>query len=781
MEKNPWESSEAVAELNSNPIQPVAPRKNTKVWDIHYRRVLSVWPWMIPAGLLFLLCTWVWLRYQVDRYQVSASMIVSEQSQIANAALNAGFSGNRDPINDNIARMRSPNLLKQLVDTLGLNYHAIRKGKFKHTDLYGKIQWKVINNESASLSFEVFPNQSGFKWKTGSLQGDAAWGKPFRIQEFDVIIDKKTESVGAFSCYTTDSWNDAINLSGSIIVTPSKVSNLVQLNTSDTDPQRAADILNKLITVYNQSILSGKRSSQEQGLQFIEARLLILANQLDSIESVMAQFKADKGLILNGSYLLGKVIGVQDQLDQFRLNERLFENSESVFRNPSVPQAQRSLPGVMELSIQTLLSSYLNLTQQRDQLLLTLTSSHPKVVAMDRQIQNARQQLEASLDYYKRSSQVQKTFLQEKETTTKQLYQLTPWEEKRLNEIARFQGIKLSQFMSMLQRKEDYALSLASISVETFIVRPALVPSTPIGMAPSQLLLIAFFSGVWVPFLIVLIAEFMNNKIITRNQLQQMLTPPVVAELDQVAGSEKAILQMKRKDRSVFGEQIRSLRAGLRYYAPPDRSFYILLTSSMSGEGKSFISANLAASFALQGKRVALLELDLRRPKLSKRFAVSQQDGLSSFLIGKIEVSDLAIRVSDEMHLDLFPAGVVPPNPSELLSSDKMLELKGYLDAHYDVVVIDTPPNGIVADAQLLQSWIHISLIITRFRMTVREQIKDIEDWYHGGLFKPMAVILNGVSIQGYYGNRYGYYYAKRKYGYKYYAASESATKNNKD
>jgi capsular exopolysaccharide synthesis family protein len=445
-----------------------------------------------------------------------------------------------------------------------------------------------------------------------------------------------------------------------------------------------------------------------------------------------------------------------------------------VYNNPAKPEIMTTLPGVSEGNIQPLITAYLALLNQKEQLLQSLTPGNPRVLQLDQQIGIARSRLDEELAHYKQTNQIRQNDLRDRESSSKKLYQLTPWEEKRLNEITRYQGIKLNQFMAMLQRKEDYALSLASISVETFIVRPALVPSTPIGMSGSQILLIAFFSGIWLPFLVVLIAEFLNNKIISRNQLQQMLTPPVIAELDQVAGSDKDILQVKRRDRSVFGEQVRSLRAGLRYYAPADGTFYILLTSSMSGEGKSFISANLAASFALQGKRVALLEMDLRRPKLSKRFSILKKEGLTNFLIGKLEIEQVPIRISEEMHLDLFPSGLVPPNPSELLSSERMQDLKAYLDRHYDVVVIDTPPNGIVADAQLLQHWCQLNLIVTRFRMTVREQIKDIEEWHHAGLFKPMAIILNGVSIQGYYGNRYGYYYTKRKYGYKYYSVNSN-------
>ncbi len=139
-------------------------------------------------------------------------------------------------------------------------------------------------------------------------------------------------------------------------------------------------------------------------------------------------------------------------------------------------------------------------------------------------------------------------------------------------------------------------------------------------------------------------------------------------------------------------------------------------------------------------------------------------------LIGRDNPGDISLRVGEEGHLDLFPAGPVPPNPSELLSSEKMNEFKQYLDANYDVIIMDTPPNGIVSDAQLLQPWANMSLVITRFRQTIREQVNDIENWYNAGQFKPMGILLNGVTVKGYYGYKYSYYYTKRKYGYKYYS-----------
>ena len=195
----------------------------------------------------------------------------------------------------------------------------------------------------------------------------------------------------------------------------------------------------------------------------------------------------------------------------------------------------------------------------------------------------------------------------------------------------------------------------------------------------------------------------------------------------------------------------------------------------MSGEGKSFISMNLAKSYSLQGKKVALIEFDLRRPKISKALGLlDDKAGLTSLLLGKNTPEEIRISISnkEDETLDLFPCGAVPPNPQELISTDYMKVLKRYLDENYDFVVIDSPPFGIVADAQLLGKWADLTLIITRFQQTVKDQILEINEWNDKGFFKSIALVFNGVKNSGYFGYKYGYYYYKRKYGYNYYSSN---------
>jgi len=303
---------------------------------------------------------------------------------------------------------------------------------------------------------------------------------------------------------------------------------------------------------------------------------------------------------------------------------------------------------------------------------------------------------------------------------------------------------------------------------------PPVVLNATQSPSKSKVLSITILTGLIAPFLFAIGKELMNKKIISKKQLQAMSVAPVLAELEETDRDSASPFVIEKKRRSMFGEQIRTLRTSLNFYNILDKptTGYLMLTSSVSGEGKTFLSINIARSYSLQGKKVALLEFDLRRPKISKEFNVpSDHVGLSNFLIGKCKVEDIIYKCVDEPdeHLDLFVSGPIPPNPQELISGEYMKQLKEYLDANYDVVVVDTPPFGMVADAQILGKWADLTLVITRYQQTIFEQVQDINEWADKKLFNNMALILNGVRNTGYFGNRYGYYYYRRKYGYGYY------------
>jgi capsular exopolysaccharide synthesis family protein len=268
--------------------------------------------------------------------------------------------------------------------------------------------------------------------------------------------------------------------------------------------------------------------------------------------------------------------------------------------------------------------------------------------------------------------------------------------------------------------------------------------------------------------------EVLNNSITSKKQLQAMLSAPLIGMVDQTEAKGEKLYILGKGDRSAAAEQIRGIRANLQFYRKEGKTLFVLLTSSFSGEGKSFLSGNLAKSYALQNLRVALLEFDMRKPKLAKRMGVDAKQGLSTVLLGRDKPADILITDPETPNLHLYPTGAVPPNPSELMAMPGMAHLKEYLDTHYDVVIVDTPPLGLVADAQVMAHWADVSLVVVRFGVTPREQVMDVEGWYQQGILPGMGIILNGVKTTGYYGGyRYSPYYYKRKYGNQYYNQEE--------
>lgn len=780
LEKNPWETYPGYR--NVADLAQTNARKT--VWDIQYRRVLSVWPWMIVSAFLFLGLAWAYLRYQKDMFEVNASIVVEDNQEIT---LGQALFSTRDPLNNQIAVLQSPTLMKRVVDSMGLQYKSLIEGRILDRDLYGIINWKVLDRPSinkAGLRITIVPDSVSFQWSSGTLKGTGVWGKSFSIGQTLVLIEKNNTSLKQeFICYETDPWSEAFNLSSTLRAGSVRESNIVEIRLTDYLKERGVDVVNNIIKTYNNQVLEDKSKSLEQSIAFIQNRIIPLSDELDSIETGLARYKSQKGFIgttANGEMYLTKTQEYNDQLNQSELQKNIIVSVENFLRNPNTKDEQLSLLGINDQYLQGLVAQYQVLRNDRDKLAITATEANPQLQIIDKRLSEIKINIEVQLANYKRNIQLAEQNYRRNMASAQSMLTSTPKEEKSLLEKMRQQSIKQSLFLLLLQKREESSIALSAVSVKTSVLKPPRIPSTPISPPRKQIMLTLFAIGIWIPLLITILREFLNNKIISRNQLQQMLSAPVIAELDLVENS-KDIIELKSKDRSIFGEQVRALRTNLRYYAKEGKPFYIVITSSMSGEGKSFISANLAASFSLQGKKVALVEFDLRRPKLSKRFDQKAKAGISTVLIGKDEPKNIIVPVFEEGHVDLFPSGPIPPNPSELMSNGRMKLFKDYLDANYDVIVIDTPPNGIVADAQLLNHWATVVLVITRFQMTQREQIREIEDWNQSGLFKPLAVVFNGVRVKGYYGYKYGYYYTKRRYGTGYYTVPEETNATNND
>jgi capsular exopolysaccharide synthesis family protein len=400
---------------------------------------------------------------------------------------------------------------------------------------------------------------------------------------------------------------------------------------------------------------------------------------------------------------------------------------------------------------------------------------------MDKNLTDLKSNMEKQLANYRSNLSIAQSTYQQKIGTATEVIRGAPIAEKELMDKTRFQNIKEQLYLTLLQKREEAAIAKASVTVNTKILTPPLKMNASLTPSHSKILFTSVLIGLILPIIFAIFKEVLNRKIISKKQLQGMTNIPVLAELEQADSTENFPFIIEGNSRSMFGEQIRSLRTNIDFYLNAAKPVnYVIITSSVSGEGKSFLSMNIAKSYSLQGKRVALLEFDLRRPKIHKALNMSDvKIGLTSFLMGKYKCEEMVTPINSkpEEKFDLFPSGPIPPNPQELVSNDNMKILKEYLDANYDIVIVDTPPFGIVADAQILGRWADLTLIVTRFQQTVREQVQEINEWNDRGLFKSMGIVFNGVKNSGYFGYKYGYYYYKRKYGYNYYSSAETEKK----
>jgi len=767
-DNNPWENNSVEQEQYNVATKKV--KKN--ILDIQPLRILAIWPFIVLGGLLGFFISWTYLRYSVNIYEVSTSVVLENYKEMG--PLEAIYS-TKDPLNDQIALLRSSTVANRVVNKLSLQYHPLVKGKFKNKELFTQIKWQKYSDQADQntlVSFELQPRGDEFIWTSGKVSGKGKWGKEFSIGEDRILIQKTgriDNSVIYF--YETNVQSEAERISSSLVVSSKKDNNVVNISLQDPVPERAASILRALIPAYSEEARINKSLSLRQSLNFIEERLIPVTKELDSIDFEMTSIKAKMGLANDATKSKSEepqILKYEEQLENMQLQRIKLADAEKYLINLRERKGLNFSSGV-EPALQSRIDQYNKFQLEKKRLSQFLTDKNPRLLEADSLISATKDEVEIEFNAYKSNLEQLENNIRNKLETVRGSIIEFPDLEKNLEKEARILGIKNVLYNMLLQTREDVSIKLAGVSVQTSVLSYPKVPSWPVSPKRSEIISGSVLAGLLLPLLFALLKEFLNNKISSKGQLQQMSNTPVLSEID-LAKENEDVIVVRDKDRTIIGEQFRSLRTNLGFYKKVDKTLFIVVTSSMSGEGKSFISANLAASFALLNKKVALLEFDLRKPKLRERFGLSQGKGIVNVLLGEIKPESVAQSVMDGYHLDLFVSGPIPPNPSELIAMQGMDNLKQYLDVNYDVVVIDTPPFGLVTDAQMLSKWSDITLFVVRFMSTFRGQVSEIEEARENKVFKNMAIIFNGIKTVGYYGYRYGYYGQKRKYGYGYYS-----------
>lgn len=794
-------------------IQKSTSAQNTqdfiRIQDLFYL-CLGRWYWFVLSlGVCFGFAVWYLLKTP-PVYTRTASILIKDNSNgkstgaMEDFADLGMFSTNTNVVNE-MATLQSPDFMREVVSRLNLNtdYHV--DGHFHQKTVYGD-QLPV----KATL---VDVPENG--WVTFTLQ---------LLKDGSVSLNDFQKGEEKIDGRTTGKLNDTLSCAvGNIVVTPTssyeegeemqlyvshipvksaadaylpnlsvtqknEKSNIVSLSFNDVSTQRAEDVLNTLIAVYNENWVRDKNQIAVSTSMFINERLGVIERELGDVDNNISSYKSEHllpdvqaaaGMYMSQASETNTAIKELKNQAYIACYIRNSLNSETS-KYQLLPVVSTTF-GNSNLSSQ--ISEYNTQLMERNNLISHSSVKNPLIKEMDASINALRDALISSIDneLVALDAQIksQKSFSKQ---ITSQIASI-PNQEKYLLSVERQQKVKESLYLYLLQKREENELSQAFTAYNTRIItmpEGSMIPTAPVK---KNILLMALALGILIPIVVIFIKENMNTVIRGRKDLEN-ITIPFVGEIplsfrkkkgfSRQVQEEKFTPVVKERSRNVINEAFRVVRTNLEFMQNKENeSHVIMITSANPGSGKTFISFNLATSLSIKNKRTIVIDLDLRKASLS-RYVNSPKKGISDYLVGDVkDIKDVIARPSEAIKLEIIPVGTMPPNPTELLFSERLSQLIDELRKEYDYIFIDCPPVEIVADASIISKLVDMTLFIVRAGLLERSMLPEIERFYTEEKYKNMSLILNATDGgSGRYGYKYGYKYGYH-YGYAGYAKDE--------
>jgi capsular exopolysaccharide synthesis family protein len=554
----------------------------------------------------------------------------------------------------------------------------------------------------------------------------------------------------------------------------------------DSNPRRAEDIINMLITCYEDDTKADKKRVSEATAAFISDRLALISSELGDVDEDVASFKQSHQMVS----LESEAARNMSESDRFRMEGLQLENQirmsnfikdyllDPTHTNDLIPAAV----AVSDPATNANIANYNETLIRRDKLLANSSTSNPMIQEIDSQLSAIRRSIIASIDNQIATLNIQLDNIRMQQNRAASRVSAIPRQEKQIQSITRQQKIKEELYLYLLNKREENEIALNVVEGNARIIDPAYGSGAPVAPIVSSILLAALLLGLAVPLAILYVIEILNTTIRGRKDLEEHLSVPFLGEVPLFKGTMDHGIVVRDHSTDAVSEAMRIIRSNMTFMkAKSERLQSIMITSSNPHAGKTFISSNLSMSLALTNKRVILIDFDLRRRTLSKEFGQRHnRKGLSSYLAGTFtELNDIIFNSNMNANLDIIYAGPQPPNPAEMLMSEKLDKMMEELKTRYDYVIIDAVPSMMIADAQIINRLADLTIYVVREGLLDRRQLPDIERLYTSGKFSNMSIILNGSSSNNGYGYRHGYGY-QYGYGYHYGHSDDGEQKSKK-
>jgi len=538
---------------------------------------------------------------------------------------------------------------------------------------------------------------------------------------------------------------------------------------------KGKDILNKLLEEYAYTSLEDKNREAANTLRFIEERLKLITRELGSAEENVEEYRRTKGvtdLSSEANLFLQKVEENDAKINEVDIQLKVLAGVERYIEGTQLSNVAPATLMVNDPVLNSYISQLSQLEYERSKLAQSVQPGNPYLETVLSQMANVKQAIKENLNNQQSSLMVTKKSLLALNNRLENSISMVPTKEREFVEIKRQAGIKENLYLLLLRQREETALSYASPVTDSRVIDLPFSNGAPIRPDRQQTFMIAFLLGLVVPALLLFLKESIVNTVQTKAEIKARTGLDVFGEVG-VASSDKknSSIIVDLSSRSFVSEQIRMIRSNLQYlvtHEAQDQAKVILLTSSMSEEGKSFVSLNIAASLALLQKQVLIMGLDLRKPQINKDLNIPNKVGISTYLIGKASAEEI-IQPTEVPNLYIAPSGPIPPNPSELLANGRMKQLVDDVRYAFDYIIMDTPPLSLVTDATLLAPFVDVCFYVIRYDRTPKMYLKHIADLNKRKTCPSLNLIFNAVNYK--YSSEYAYGYGT----YSYYSAKEES------
>jgi tyrosine-protein kinase Etk/Wzc len=761
---------------------PNSERRSDDILDLKkiFSRIIQNWAWFILSIFITVVIALVYIKYASPVYQIRARVLINDDKEKGGLGAAMGGSGMSDfggllggksSVDNEVEVLKTRFIMEQVVRRMQLNIVYNHVDGFKTTEMY-KAPFKltilkaVDTIKFTKISIDKLPGNK-INISFGDINKSVRWGERFPVKNLGVVQLEPESGVpmpeGEYSVFVSSIDQKVSEMTNRLVVAlTNKQVTVIDLDLTYPITRKGEEILQTLIHQYITLNIDDKNEVADSTIKFIQNRLSYIGGELGGLEGNIQTFRqknqladmtAQSKLIVENS---GQYI---NDLAKTEIQITVLNELETYLKDET--KNKRILPSSLtpnDVVFSNAMDRYNSLLIERDKQLMSETELSPFVQNIDKQISNLRADIMSNIRNSKNTFLVTRDKLRKQINQVDNKMQEVPEIEKNYLVLARQQKIKEQLYIFLMEKAEETAISKTSNIAVGKTIDPPKASYAPISPKKYIILFISLLAGAIIPLAIILLRIAIDNKVSTKEDIQYNTDVPIIGEISHNTTVDNLVVA--NNGRSAISEQFRALRTNLTFYLKSPEQKIILFTSSVSGEGKSFTAINLGNILAITGKRVVLMELDLRKPGLSVKLNVENSRGFSNFTIDtKLTPADIIKPLSINPNLFLIGSGPIPPNPAETLMSVRTIELFEDLKKQFDYIIIDAPPVGIITDAQLLADQADVSIYMMRAGFTLKEHIKIVDDLYRTNKMRNLSIVVNDIKSKSYgYGYGYGSY-----------------------